>query len=122
MPNKKSNSSKLNGSSEIFANFLRELMEEAVAKDRDETIKPLMDLGIETKEEVNELKKSQKILNQNMNARFLAQDKRFTEQDKRFAEQDKRFAEQDKKFDKIFTQIGALTKEVKGLSGEIRKR
>ena len=115
MPNRKSNSSKLNGSSEIFANFLRELMEEAVAKDRVETIKPLMDLGIKTKEEVNELKKSQKILNQNMNARFLAQDKRFTEQDKRFAEQDK-------KFDKIFTQIGALTKEVKGLSGEIRKR
>ena len=32
MPKKKSNSSKLNGSSEIFANFLRELTEEAAGK------------------------------------------------------------------------------------------
>ncbi len=76
MSNNESKSSKLIGSSEYFANFLREMIDDvaekaadkAVAKVRVETTEPLMGFIKDTR---SELKKDYEVLNQNMNARFL---------------------------------------------------
>ena len=84
MPNSKSKSksssnSKLNVSIDTFANSPRDMIDEtvtdAVTKTQENTVGPIMDLIIETREE---LKKDYNALIENMNTRFEKQDKKFS--------------------------------------------
>ena len=81
---KSSKKSKLNGSADLFADALRSVIAEAVEKDRDDTINPIMELINETR---TELKRDNQTLTENMNEQFRAQDKAFKQLSKEVRQQ-----------------------------------
>ena len=71
---KSSHKSKPSSSTELFADALRNVIDEALEKDRDDTINPIMELVNETR---TELKRDNQTLTENMKVQFRTQDQAF---------------------------------------------
>ena len=129
MPNSKSKSSsnsKLNGSIDTFANSLRDIIKEAVSKAQENTVGPLEDLIIETREE---LKKDYDKLSDNMNARFRGHEKTFSEiktqlsdHGKQLCKLTKEVSEQGEKLSVLDRKVTKQGMQLNKLSDEVRRR